>query len=376
LDFGFSEEQEMLRQSARALLEKECPSTLVRRLMEDEKGCDPALWKKMAELGWTGLVIPEEYGGSGLNYVDLVLVMEEMGRVVLPSPFIWTTMVAEALIRAGSDAQKKALLPKIASGDLIATIAWLEPSASWDPSSIALAARADGSNCILDGTKLFVSDAHIADCILVATRTSGAGEDGITLFALEANRPGITITSLKTMDQTRKLSEVKFTGVKATPADVVGTIGKGWPILSAIIDRGKVMLAAEMIGGAQKVLDLTVEYAKVRAQFGRPIGSFQAVQHKAANMMIDVEGAKSAIYYASWAVSNNVPDAPVAAAVAKAAASDAFRRVSADGIQLHGGIGFTWDHDLHIYFKRAKSSEFTFGDATYNRELIAHGINL
>ncbi|HVN91175.1 MAG TPA: acyl-CoA dehydrogenase family protein [Candidatus Binataceae bacterium] len=376
MDFGFSEEQEMLRQSARALLEKECPSTLVRRLMEDEKGCDPALWKKMAELGWTGLVIPEEYGGSGLNYVDLVLVMEEMGRVVLPSPFIWTTMVAEALIRAGSDAQKKALLPKIASGDLIATIAWLEPSASWDPSSIALAARADGSNCILDGTKLFVSDAHIADCILVATRTSGAGEDGITLFALEANRPGITITSLKTMDQTRKLSEVKFTGVKATPADVVGTIGKGWPILSAIIDRGKVMLAAEMIGGAQKVLDLTVEYAKVRAQFGRPIGSFQAVQHKAANMMIDVEGAKSAIYYASWAVSNNVPDAPVAAAVAKAAASDAFRRVSADGIQLHGGIGFTWDHDLHIYFKRAKSSEFTFGDATYNRELIAHGINL
>ncbi len=376
MDFGFSEEQEMLRQSARSLLEKECPSTLVRRLMEDERGCDPALWKKMAELGWTGLVIPEEYGGSGLSYVDLVLVMEEMGRVVLPSPFIWTTMVAEALMRAGSEAQKKALLPKIASGDLIATIAWLEPSASWDAPSITLSARPDGSNCTLDGTKLFVSDAHLADCILVATRTGGSGEDGITLFALEAKRPGITITPLKTMDQTRKLSEVKFTGVKATPADLVGEIGKGWPILAAIIDRGKVMLAAEMIGGAQKVLDLTVEYAKVRAQFGRPIGSFQAVQHKAANMMIDVEGAKSAIYYASWAVSNNVPDAPVAAAVAKAAASDAFRRVSADGIQLHGGIGFTWDHDLHIYFKRAKSSEFTFGDATYNRELIAQGINL
>ncbi len=376
MDFGFSEEQEMLRQSARSLLEKECPATLVRRLMEDERGCDPALWKKMAELGWTGLVIPEEYGGAGLNYVDLVLVMEEMGRVVLPSPFIWTTMVAEALIRAGSDAQKKALLPKIASGDQIATIAWLEPSASWDAPSITLSARPDGSNCTLDGTKLFVSDAHLADCILVATRTGGSGEDGITLFALEAKRPGITITPLKTMDQTRKLSEVKFTGVKATPADLVGEIGKGWPILAAIIDRGKVMLAAEMIGGAQKVLDLTVEYAKVRAQFGRPIGSFQAVQHKAANMMIDVEGAKSAIYYASWAVSNNVPDAPVAAAVAKAAASDAFRRVSADGIQLHGGIGFTWDHDLHIYFKRAKSSEFTFGDATYNRELIAQGINL
>ena len=400
MDFGFSEEQEMLRQSARALLEKECPSTAVRRLMEDAHGCDTALWKKMADLGWMGLVIPEEYGGAALNYVDLVLVMEEMGRVMLPSPFIWTAMVAEALRRAGSDAQKKALLPKIASGNLIATIAWLEPSASWDASSITLTARRDGPNYVLDGTKLFVNDAHLADCIVVAARTGGSGqgaaesqpglrladsathrtrglnEDGITLFAIEAKRPGIDIAPLKTMDQTRKLSVVKFAGVKASAADVIGTIGGGWSILSAILDRGKVMIAAEMIGGAQKVLETTVEYAKVRAQFGRPIGSFQAVQHKCANMMIDVEGAKSAIYYAAWAVSNDVPDAPVAAAVAKAAASDAFRRVSADGIQLHGGIGFTWDHDLHLYFKRAKSSEFTFGDATYNRELVAQGINL
>jgi alkylation response protein AidB-like acyl-CoA dehydrogenase len=376
LDFGFSEEQEMLRQSARALLEKECPSTVVRRLMEDERGCDSALWEKMAELGWMGLIIPEEYGGAGLSYVDLVLVMEEMGRVVLPSPFIWTLMVAEALRRAGSDAQKQTLLPKIASGDLIGTLAWLEPSGNWDSASITLTARPEGANFVLDGTKLFVNDAHLANCILVAARTGGSGEEGITLFALEANRLGISITPLKTMDQTRKLAEVKFRGVKATADDVVGAAGKGWPILSAILDRGKVMLAAEMMGGAQKVLDMTVEYAKVRVQFGRPIGSFQAVQHKCANMMIDVEGAKSAVYYAAWAVSNDVAEAPVTAAVAKAAASDAFRRVSAEGIQLHGGIGFTWDHDLHLYFKRAKSSEFTFGDATYNRELVAQGINL
>jgi alkylation response protein AidB-like acyl-CoA dehydrogenase len=376
LDFGFSEEQEMLRQSARNLLEKECPSTVVRALMEGEPGYDRTLWKKMAELGWTGLVIPEEYGGAALSYVDLVLVLEEMGRVVLPSPFIWTVMVAEALKRAGSAAQKQALLPKIAAGDLIATLAWLEPSASWDASSITLPARLTGADFVLDGTKLFVNDGHIADCLLVAARTGGAGEDGVTLFALESKRAGISVAPLTTMDQTRKLAEVKFASVKATAADVIGELGKGWRTLADVLDRGKVMLAAEMMGGAQKVLDTTVDYAKMRVQFGRPIGSFQAVQHKCANMMIDVEGAKSAVYYASWAVSNDVAEAPVAAAVAKAAASDAFRRVSADGIQLHGGIGFTWDHDLHLYFKRAKSSEFTFGDAAYNRELVAQGINL
>jgi len=376
VDFGFSEEQEMLRQSARALLEKECPSTVVRKLMDDERGFDPALWKKMAELGWLGLVIPEEYGGGGLSYVDLVLIMEEMGRVGLPSPFIWTVMVAEALKRAGSDHHKSSLLPKIASGELVATVAYLEPSAVWSAEGIAMSARNEGAGYVLDGTKLFVNDGHIADCLLVAARTGGSGEAGVTLFALERKRAGIAVTRLTTMDQTRKLAELKFSGVKLDAADLVGEVGSGWKILSEIIDRGKVMLAGEMMGGAQKVLEMTVDYAKVRVQFGRPIGSFQAVQHKCANMMIDVEGARSAAYYASWAVSNEVAEAPLAAALAKAAASDAFRRVSADGIQLHGGIGFTWDHDLHLYFKRAKSSEFTFGDANWNRELVAQGINL
>ena len=373
MDFGFNEEQEMLRQSARGLLEKECPSTAVRRLMEDERGYDADLWRKMAGLGWTGLVIPEAYGGAGLSYVDLVLVLEEMGQVLLPSPFIWTAMVAEAIKRAGSEAQKQSLLPKIAAGDLIATVAWMEPSGLWGADGIAMAARKRGNGFTLDGVKLFVNDAHIADYLLVAARTSGKG---VTLFALETARAGISIAPLKTMDSTRKLSEVKFDGVKAGAADVVGTMGDGWKPLAEVLDRGKVMLAAEMMGGAQKVLDMTVEYAKVRAQFGRPIGSFQAVQHKCANMMIDVEGAKSAVYYAAWAVSNEVAEASLAAALCKAAASDAYRRVSADGIQVHGGIGFTWDHDMHLYFKRAKSSEFTFGDATYNRELVAQGINL
>jgi alkylation response protein AidB-like acyl-CoA dehydrogenase len=376
VDFGFSEEQEMLRQSARALLEKECPSSMVRKLMEDERGFDPALWKKMAELGWLGLVIPDQYGGSGLSYVDLVLIMEEMGRVVLPSPFMWTVMVAEAIKRAGNNNHKSSLLPKIAAGELIATVAYLEPAAAWNPDGIAMTARSTGAGYVLDGTKVFVNDGHVADCILVAARTGESGERGITLFALDSKRAGVTITRLITMDQTRKLAEVKFNGVKADAGDVVGDPGNGWKTLTEIIDRGKVMMAGEMMGGAQKVLEMTVDYAKVRVQFGRPIGSFQAVQHKCANMMIDVEGARSAAYYASWAVSNEVAEASLAAALAKAAASDAFRRVSADGIQLHGGIGFTWDHDMHLYFKRAKSSEFTFGDANWNRELVAQAINL
>jgi alkylation response protein AidB-like acyl-CoA dehydrogenase len=376
LDFGFSEEQEMLRQSARGLLEKECPSALVRRLMEDERGFEADLWQKFAELGWLGLVIPEEHGGAGLSYVDLVLVLEEMGRVVLPSPFIWTVMFAEALKRAGSAGQKRSFLPKIAAGNTIGTVAWQEPSGSWSADGIALTARAEGRNFVLDGVKLFVNDGHVADYVLVAARSGGIGEDGITLFVLDAKRAGIAATPLKTMDQTRKLTELKLSGVKAGADDIVGKVAEGWKTLAEVLDRGKVMLAAEMMGGAQKVLDMTVDYAKVRVQFGRPLGSFQAVQHKCANMMVDIEGAKSAVYYASWAVSNDRPEAALAASVAKAAASDAYRRVSAEGIQLHGGIGFTWDHDLHLYFKRAKSAEFTFGDGVWNRELVAQAINI
>jgi alkylation response protein AidB-like acyl-CoA dehydrogenase len=376
LDFGFSEEQEMLRQSARSLLERECPSAHVRQMMDDERGYSPELWRKMAGLGWLGLVLPEEHGGAGLNYVDLVVVAEEMGRVLLPSPFIWTLMFAEAISRAGSDEQKRRFLPAIARGELAATPAHLEAKGSWEESGITMVARKSGAGFVLEGDKLFVNDAHVADFFLVAARTGGKRGGGVTLFAIDAKRPGIGVTPLKTMDQTRRLGAVAMRGVKASPADVVGEVNNGWPVLEAAIDRAKVTLAAEMMGGAQKVLETTVEYTKVREQFGRPIGSFQAVQHKCANMMVDVEGAKSAVYYAAWAVSNEAADARTAAAVAKAAASDAYRRTAADGIQVHGGIGFTWEHDMHLYFKRAKSSEFTFGDANFNREIVAQLIGL
>jgi alkylation response protein AidB-like acyl-CoA dehydrogenase len=375
LDFGFNQEQEMLRQSVRSLLERECTSAHVRLMMEDERGYSAELWRKIAELGWLGLVLPESYGGSALGYVELVVIAEEMGRVLLPSPFIWTLAFAEAIRRAGSEEQKQRFLPAIARGELVATVAHLEANGSLEEGGITMGARRSGKGFVLEGNKLFVNDAHVADWFLVAARTGGK-RGGVTLFVIDARRPGVTVNPLKTMDQTRKLGEVQFRAVKASAADVVGEVGAGWGGLSAVLDRTKVALAAEMMGGAQRVLEMTVEYSKVREQFGRPIGSFQAIQHKCADMMVDVEGAKSVVYYAAWAVSNEVADASLAAAVAKAAASDAYRRTAAEGIQVHGGIGFTWEHDMHLYFKRAKSSEFTLGDANFNRELVAQGIGL
>jgi alkylation response protein AidB-like acyl-CoA dehydrogenase len=378
MDFGFSEEQEMLRKSARDFLTKEAPMTYVRRMMEDERGFTDELWRKMADLGWMGLILPEAHGGAGLTFVDMVVVLEEMGRVVLPGPFFTTAIVGGvALAQAGSPAQQADFLPKLAEGKLRVTLAQLEPSARWDAEGIALEARKDGGSYKLSGTKLFVPDAHTADLVIVAGRAPGSkGAEGVSLFLVDAHAPGVTTTLLSTMDQTRKLCEVVLKDV-AVPADrVLGTPGEGWKVLDRVIDRGKVGLAAEMCGGAQRVLEMSVEYAKVREQFGRPIGSFQAIQHKCANMLVEVESSKSATYYAAWAVSNDVAEAPLAAAMAKAYCSDAYRHTAGEGIQIHGGIGFTWEHDMHIYFKRAKSSEVTFGDATWNRELVAQLIGL
>jgi alkylation response protein AidB-like acyl-CoA dehydrogenase len=373
MDFGFSEDQELLRQSAKDFLAKECPMTLVRKMMDDESGHSPELWKKMAELGWQGLILPEEYGGAGLNFVDLVVVLEEMGRAVLPGPFLSTAVYAAVtLLDAGSDDQKKKYLPRIATGDLIATVAVLEPSGRWDADGIATTATADGGGYRLDGTKLFVPDGHIAELIIVAARKPGSsGKDGVSLFSVDAGAAGVKRTPLKTMDQTRKLAEVVLTGVKVGKDALLGNEGEGWKTIERLSDRGKVALCAEACGGAQQVLDMSVAYAKVREQFGKPIGSFQAIQHKCANMMVQVESSKSATYYAAWAVANDVPEAPLAAAMAKAYCSDAYRVVAGEGIQIHGGIGFTWEHDMHIFFKRAKSSEVTFGDATWNREIVA-----
>jgi len=382
VDFGFSAEQEQIRQSARDFLAKECPMTLVRTLMEDEQGHSEALWKQMAELGWMGLIFPETYGGAGLTHVDLVVVLEEMGRVVMPGPFFATVLLAGvAILEGGSEAQKKALLPGLVAGKLKGTLALLEPSARWDAAGVECEARADGKGYRLTGTKLFVNDALVADKVICAARFAGSGGGadpaaGITLFLLDRDAPGMTVTPLKTMDQTRKLAEITLADVRVGADAVLGSPGRGWAIIERVMDRGKVALCAEMCGGAQKVLEMSVEYAKVREQFGRPIGSFQAIQHKCANMLVEVESAKSATYYAAWAVANDVAEAPLAAAMAKAYCSDAYRHTAGEGIQVHGGIGFTWEHDMHLYFKRAKSSEVTFGDATWNRELVAQLIDL
>ena len=378
MDFGFSEEQEMLRKSARDFLAKECAMTYVRQMMEDERGFRDEQWQQMAGLGWMGLILPEEHGGAGLDFVDLIVVLEEMGRVVLPGPFFSTVVLGGvALLEGGSAAQKQELLPKLAAGTLRVALAQLEPSARWDAEGIALEARAAGGGYKLSGTKLFVPDAHTADLLIVAGRAPGStGAEGVSLFLVDAKSPGVSTTLLKTMDQTRKLCEVALRDVSVPAERVLGQPGQGWKLLERVSDRGKVGLCAEMCGGAQKVLEMSVDYAKVREQFGRPIGSFQAIQHKCANMLVEVESSKSATYYAAWAVANDVPEGPLAAAMAKAYCSDAYRHTAGEGIQIHGGIGFTWEHDMHIYFKRAKSSEVTFGDATWNREIVAQLIGL
>ncbi len=370
MDFGFSEEQEMLRDAAREFLRGECPMTYVRQMMDDERGFSDEQWKKLSELGWTGLIVPEEFGGAGLTMVDMVVVLEEMGKMVMPGPFFASTILGGiALDLGGTPAQKQHYLPALARGEKRATLAQVEESGRWDAPGVALTAQPDGSGYRLKGTKLFVHDAHNSDVLVVAARTGGEAEEGVTLFLVDAG-PGVVSRVLKTMDQTRKLCEVEL-DVEVGPDAVLGEIGAGWGLLSRVVDRAKVGLCAEMCGGAQRVLDMSVEYAKVREQFGKPIGSFQAIQHKCADILVQVESAKSATYYAAWAVAEDVPEAHLAACMAKAYCSDAYREVAGEGIQIHGGIGFTWEHDMHLYFKRAKGSEVTFGDATWNRELVA-----
>jgi alkylation response protein AidB-like acyl-CoA dehydrogenase len=379
MNFGFSDEQEMLRATARKFLENECTSAFVRQRMEEPAGFTDEFWSKLAEQGWLGLVYPEAYGGSGLGFVDLTVLMEEMGRVVMPGPFFSTVLLGGlAILEAGSAEQKKEWLPRIAAGQARVALAWMEPSARWDAGGIAATARKAGGDWVLSGTKLFVLDAHVADAVVVAAR-SAAGrqpEEGVGLFLVPRGAPGLDVKLLPTMDQTRKLCEVALRDVRVPASAVLGEPDGGWPPLDRVVQRATVALCAEMCGGAQKVLEMTTEYAKIRVAFGRPIGSYQGVKHKCADMLVEVENAKSLTYYAAWAVDENAPEARLAASMAKAYVSDAYRHVAGDGIQLHGGIGFTWEHDLHLYFKRAKFGEFTFGDATYHRERVAQLINL
>ena len=376
MDFAFSEEQEMLRSSTRSFLAKAVPSSYVRKQMETEHAYDADLWKKMADQGWTALGIPEEYGGVG-TFLDLVVVLEETGRVLLPGPLFETMGLAvPALLEAGTEAQKKEVLTAIAGGEARATVAMTEPSGRWDAEGITLTATRSGGGWKLDGTKLFVPGAGVADFLVVPARTRGDGEEGITLFLVRAETAGVSTRPLKTLDMTHKWYEVKFNGAEVGDADVMGDVDNGWGPLKRALEWGTAALCAEMVGGAQTVLETSVEYAKTRQQFGKPIGIYQAVSHKLSNMLLEVESAKSVTYYAAWAVEADAPDRSLACSIAKAYTSDAYRHATADGIQVHGGIGFTWEHDMHLFFKRAKASEVTLGDPTFHRELVAQALDL
>jgi alkylation response protein AidB-like acyl-CoA dehydrogenase len=371
MNFAFSDEQEELRTAVRRFLAEKSPETEVRRLMDTTEGYDPAVWSQMADqLGLQSLTIPEEFGGSGFTYVELLVVLEEMGAALLCAPFFSSVaLAANALLTSGDDEAKKSYLPGIASGQTIATLAITEDNGKWDFGGIELAATKKGDGWVLDGHKMFVIDGHVANLIVVAARTSA----GVTLFAVEGDAAGLTRTPLPTMDQTRKQARLEFSG---TPATLIGTDGGAEAGLSKTLDLAAVALAAEQVGGAQHVLDASVEYAKTRIQFGRPIGSFQAIKHKCADMLLEVESAKSAAYYAAWAAAEDSDELPVVASLAKSYCSEAYFHSAAENIQIHGGIGFTWEHPAHLYFKRAKSSELLLGDPSYHRELLAQRIGI
>jgi alkylation response protein AidB-like acyl-CoA dehydrogenase len=353
MQFGLNDNQVMLRDSAREFFAGECPPATVRRVMDTDTAHDAVLWSQLAAQGYTGILFDETYGGIGLGVVELVLLMEEAGRALLPGPLFSTVALAGAVIDAcGGDEQKARLLPPIARGDVCATLALLESSASWDPASMQLTAT-DGR---LSGEKLFVTDAAVAETLLVVAR------DGV--YVVDGTGAGVSIQPMSGMDQTRRLYVVGLQDVAAERLMNTAGLARGLQIAATA-------LAAEMVGGMQRTLDITVEYAKTRKQFGKPIGQFQAVQHQCADMYLETESARSAVYYAAWALQERAADAAQAVAIAKLYASDVARHVGNRGIQVHGGMGFTWENDLHLYYRRAKASETMLGDATFHRELLA-----
>ena len=371
MNLVFSEEQEELRRSVRRFLEDKSPMSEVRRLMETTEGFDRAVWAQMADqLGLQGLAIPEEYGGAGFGYVELVVVLEEMGAALLCAPYFATVALgANALLSSDDEGAKKDLLPGIAAGTTIATLAFTEDTGNWNTDAVTLAGSLSGDEWKLDGHKMFVIDGQNADLLLVA----GRSPKGSSLFAVDSSAAGLTRTPLATMDQTRKQARIEFSDV---PARLVGTEGGAGGVLSRTLDLAAVALAAEQVGGSQRCLDMSVDYAKNRIQFGRPIGSFQAIKHKCADMLVEVESAKSAAYYAGWAAAEDSAELPVVASLAKSYCSEAYFHAASENIQIHGGIGFTWEHDAHLYFKRAKSSELLLGDSSYHREVLAQRIGI
>jgi alkylation response protein AidB-like acyl-CoA dehydrogenase len=360
MNFGFTEEQELLRQEVRKFLDAHCPMEEVRKLMETPDGFSRALWKQLGELGWTGLTVPEAQGGAGLGWVDLVVVLEEMGRTLFPSPFLGATIGSAAIREAASDAQKQRWLPALADGSSIATLAWLEPSDRMDLAGVALEGRRSGDGFSLTGTKAQVLDAPAADRFVVAFRDGSR----VRLAVVERSAAGVDVEPTPSIDQTRRVGRVRFENAAVAADAVLADAGEA--TLVRVLDLAAAAVTAESLGAAEAAIRLTVRYAGERVQFGSPIGRFQGVKHPLAETYVDVESARSILYYAAWALDERDADASRATSLAKAYASEAFARIGIDAVQLHGGVGFTWEYDPHLYLKRSKWARPAFGDADFH----------
>lgn len=377
MDLELTEEQNILKSSAQNFLKKECPPSLMKDMKDDERGYPPKLWDKMVELGWLGVIIPEEYGGIGGDFLDLSIILEAMGEACCPGPYFSTVVLGGlAILSAGSDEQKQMLLPKLVNGELILTLALTEPGAWYGASGVKIQATEDNDEYVIDGTKLFVENAHIADYILCVARTDGdaGSEEGLTLFLVDGKIAGLHCTLLETLAYDKQC-EVVFDKVRVPGENILGEPGQAWDILKDLQEQAAVAKCAEMVGGLQAAFDMTVAYAKEREQFGRAIGSFQAIQHHCANMIIDVDGARFITYQAAWKIAEGLP-ASMEAAMAKAWTSEASRRVTHLGHQIHGAISFCEEHDMHLYYRKAKAGEVAFGDGDYHLEKVAQQLGL
>ena len=377
MDLSLNEQQEMLRKMARDFLISQCPKSLVREMETDSRGYPPELWREIAQLGWLGLAIPTGYGGEGGTFLDSAVLLDEMGRACFPGPFFSTVILgASTILEAGSNEQKEDMLPRICQGDLLLTLAFAEQHVQYKPDDMSTKATASKDGYVISGTKLFVPDAHVADYMICVAKTLDTGnkEQGISLFLVDNKSQGIVYTPLQTITGDKQY-EVVLDKVAVPSQSLLGKLDQGWSYLKKVLQKAAVAKCAEMIGGAQYVLEMTVSYAKERVQFERPIGSFQAIQHHCANMATDVDGARLITYQAAWMLSEGLPCAKEIA-MAKAWVSDAYQRVTTLGHQVHAGAGFIIDHDMPLYFRRAKAAEVAFGDADFNRELVAQELGL
>jgi alkylation response protein AidB-like acyl-CoA dehydrogenase len=374
MDIKLNEDQQEIARQARRFFENECPMDYVREMFEDDRGFTDAVWGKMVEMGWTAMLLPEAYGGLEMDLMDLCVVFEEMGRAVIPGPLFSTVLLAgETVKEAGSDAQKEKYLSGIAAGELRGTLALSEPDSGADPDYVQMEVKEAGDGFVLDGTKLFVADAHTADFLIVAGRTKAGSTaaQGLTLFLVDPALEGVSISLLPTMDATRKLCAVEFKKVQVGQQDVLGERDQGWTYLTKVLRRAQVGLCAENVGGAQRCMEMATEYAKERIQFDQPIGAFQAVKHRCAQMFLEVESSRSLLYWAAWCqAQEDAKEAALAASAAKAYCSENFKNVACAAIQILAGTGFTWEHDLHFFLKRAKANEVSLGDPAYHREEI------